>query len=130
MAYFNIPENPEYIQEIRKFETTDPAHAKIFNIIIHTLINNIEFLKKKLTKMEKIEEITETDIIDWYTSDLEEQDNITNIDIEQMYTKNIDYEEGDLGIDNGEIEKMYMKEIDYKEGDLGIPNTEIDKIYL
>ena len=46
MANFEIPENPEYIEEIRKFETTDPAHAELFNNVIKSLINNETFLKK------------------------------------------------------------------------------------
>lgn len=45
MANFIVPENPEYIEELRKLETTDPCHADIFNEIIQKLINNDKFLK-------------------------------------------------------------------------------------
>lgn len=46
MAYFNVPENPEFTKEIRKFETTDPAHADLFNNVVQALINNEVFIKK------------------------------------------------------------------------------------
>ena len=34
MGNYELPENPEYIEEIRKFETTDPAHADLFNGVV------------------------------------------------------------------------------------------------
>lgn len=46
MADFEVPENPEYTEAIRKFEITDPAHAELFNAVVQTLINNDTFLKK------------------------------------------------------------------------------------
>lgn len=46
MANFNIPENPEYTSEVRKFETTDPAHADLFNAVTQVLLNNDTFLKQ------------------------------------------------------------------------------------
>lgn len=46
MANFEIPENPKYTEEIRKFDITDPAHAELFNRVIQALINNETFLKK------------------------------------------------------------------------------------
>lgn len=46
MANFEIPENPEYIKEIRKFEPKDPAHAELFNAVTQALVNNDEFLRK------------------------------------------------------------------------------------
>ncbi len=46
MANFEIPENPKYTKEIRKFEPTDPAHADLFNAVTQTLLNNDEFLRK------------------------------------------------------------------------------------
>lgn len=46
MANFEIPENPKYTEEIRKFDITDPAHAELFNGVIQALINNETFLKK------------------------------------------------------------------------------------
>lgn len=45
MANFEIPENLEYIDEIRKLEETDPAHANLFNEIFQQLINNEKYLK-------------------------------------------------------------------------------------
>ena len=48
MADFEIPENPEYTQEIRKFEPTDPAHADLFNTVTQALVNNDAFLKDAL----------------------------------------------------------------------------------
>lgn len=46
MANYDIPEEPKYIESIRKFETTDPGHADLFNNIIQALINNDAFIKK------------------------------------------------------------------------------------
>lgn len=42
---FDIPENPEYIEAIRKFKAEDPAHAELFNAVIQVLINNDTWLK-------------------------------------------------------------------------------------
>ena len=47
MAYFIVPENPEYSEEIRKLETTDPGHADVFNETLQKLVNNDAFLKAK-----------------------------------------------------------------------------------
>ena len=46
MAYFNIPENPKFSENIRKFETTDPGHADLFNSVIQALLHNDIFIKK------------------------------------------------------------------------------------
>ena len=46
MANFQIPENPGYAEEIRKFETTDPAHADLFNAVVQQLLENDAHLKK------------------------------------------------------------------------------------
>lgn len=43
MAYFNS--KSEYTEQIRKFETTDPAHADLFNDVTGKLLNNDVFLK-------------------------------------------------------------------------------------
>ena len=45
MANFEISLNPEYTEQIRKFETKDPAHADLFNAVIGALLNNDVFLK-------------------------------------------------------------------------------------
>lgn len=45
MANFEIPSNPEYTEQIRKFETKDPAHADLFNAVIGALLSNDVFLK-------------------------------------------------------------------------------------
>ena len=45
MANFEISSNPEYTEQIRKFETKDPAHADLFNAVIEALLNNDAFLK-------------------------------------------------------------------------------------
>jgi len=44
MAEFEIPTSPEFSAHIRKFETTDPAHADLFNAVTQSLINNDVFL--------------------------------------------------------------------------------------
>lgn len=43
MAYFEA--TPEFNDLIRKFETTDPAHADLFNTLVGALINNDVFLR-------------------------------------------------------------------------------------
>lgn len=50
MENFEIPENPEYTEQIRKFKTTDKAHADLFNATFQLLFNNEAFLKKMLEK--------------------------------------------------------------------------------
>lgn len=45
MANFEIPLTPEFSSQVRKFETTDPAHAALFNSVIEILINNDVFLR-------------------------------------------------------------------------------------
>ena len=54
MADFEIPEEPEYNRNIRRFETTDPAHADLFNAVAQTLINNDEFLKRTVNSRKKL----------------------------------------------------------------------------
>ncbi len=46
MANYEVTENPEYTEKIRKFETIDPGHASIFNRVIQALVGNIAFVKK------------------------------------------------------------------------------------
>ncbi len=46
MGNLMVPENPEYTEEIRKFETTDPAHADLLNQVAQALLNNEAFLKR------------------------------------------------------------------------------------
>ncbi len=45
MADFEIPENPEYMETVRKLEEEDPAHADLFNQVTQALLNNDAFLK-------------------------------------------------------------------------------------
>ena len=53
MAAFEIPENPAYTENIRKFETSDPGHADVFNAAFQGLVNNNTYLKLKTEKQEK-----------------------------------------------------------------------------
>lgn len=48
MAYFDIPEKPEYKKNIRKFEVTDPGHADIFNPVMQDLIDNLTYLRERI----------------------------------------------------------------------------------
>lgn len=46
MANYPIPENPEYLTEIRALEDSDPARATtIFNPLFEVIINNIHYTK-------------------------------------------------------------------------------------
>lgn len=49
MANFEVPENPEFTEGIRKLETTDPGHANIFNAVFEPIINNVLHVKKMIT---------------------------------------------------------------------------------
>lgn len=46
MANFPIPEKPEFNHELRMFETTDPAHANLFNAVVGRIFNNLVYLYK------------------------------------------------------------------------------------
>ncbi|MCM1258411.1 MAG: hypothetical protein NC307_11235, partial [Roseburia sp.] len=46
MAYQEIPENPQFCNEVRKIETTDLVHADIMNEFISKLLENDVFLKR------------------------------------------------------------------------------------
>ena len=50
MANFEVPENPEFTEGIRKLETTDRGHANIFNAVFEPIINNVLYVKKMLTE--------------------------------------------------------------------------------
>lgn len=58
MANHNILENPEFTDEIRKLQTTDKAHADVFNGVFENLLNNDVYLKKLADSMVKKETIT------------------------------------------------------------------------
>lgn len=45
MGNFEIPQDVEFIETIRKFETSDPAHASLFNAVNEKLFLNEIFLK-------------------------------------------------------------------------------------
>ena len=49
MANFEVPENPEFTEGIRKLETTDPGHASIFNAVFEPIINNVLHVRKMIT---------------------------------------------------------------------------------
>ena len=49
MANIEVPENPEFTEDIRKLETTDPGHANIFNAVFEPIINNVLHVKKMIT---------------------------------------------------------------------------------
>lgn len=38
----------EYINDIRRFQTSDPAHADLLNEMLDALVNNDNFLKNEL----------------------------------------------------------------------------------
>ena len=46
MADFEIPENPDFVESVRKFEPTDPAHADLFNRVILALLESLAYLRK------------------------------------------------------------------------------------
>ena len=48
MAYFEIPDSPEYNENVRKLETTDPGHADIFNAVTLALLENLAYLKGQI----------------------------------------------------------------------------------
>ena len=52
MALFDKPETPQFDEELRKLETSDKAHATLFNTLFQKLFINTLFLKKKAEKNE------------------------------------------------------------------------------
>lgn len=44
MANFPVPEEPQWLNEIRKFEASDPAHADLFNEVVARIVENLEYL--------------------------------------------------------------------------------------
>ena len=43
MADFDIQDPNVFSEKLRKFETTDKAHADLFNAVVEVLINNDAF---------------------------------------------------------------------------------------
>lgn len=50
MPDFNIKNNPVFKNTMRKLETSDRAHANVFNALFETLLDNDNSLKKTLEK--------------------------------------------------------------------------------
>ena len=48
MGNFLVKEPPEFSQELKTLESTDRAHADVFNALFGQLINNDAFLKKMI----------------------------------------------------------------------------------
>lgn len=44
MANFPVPEAPRWLNEVRQFETSDPAHADLFNAVVARIVENLEYL--------------------------------------------------------------------------------------
>lgn len=137
MANFEIPKEPDFTETIRKFETTDPAHADLFNAVVQELIENDVFLKGMMEEhIKNAQEITEAEIMEWYGQmgggiDIPEEGGgyITEGEIDAMYESSPDYGAGDIGVPDGDIDEMYRDNPDYGEGDVGIPDSEIDGMY-
>ena len=49
MSYFDIS-GATFDENLRKLETSDPAHADVFNALLEQLINNDVALKEAVTK--------------------------------------------------------------------------------
>ena len=49
MSYFDIS-GATFDENLRKLETSDPAHADVFNALLGQLINNDVALKEAVTK--------------------------------------------------------------------------------
>ena len=55
MADFEIPENPDFVESVRKFEQTDPAHADLFNRVILALLESLAYLRKYKADMDYVD---------------------------------------------------------------------------
>lgn len=70
MENFEIPMNPEFSLQVRKFKTTDPAHADLFNEVVQALLNNDCFLRElasqMLAKMEQYASDSQTALDAYY----------------------------------------------------------------
>ena len=79
MANFEIPLNPEFSLQVRKFETTDPAHAKLFNAVTQSLLTNDAFLRNIVELlMQKIQQ------------HMDDKSNGHNVTAEQVGLENVD----------------------------------------
>lgn len=47
MANFEIPENPEFKEELRMLESTDPAASELFNTMFLQILLNTVYLKNR-----------------------------------------------------------------------------------
>lgn len=54
MANYPIPENPAFSTEVRKYATTDPAHADIFNQTTQRMYDNEMYLYKNKANISRI----------------------------------------------------------------------------
>ena len=55
MADFEIPENPDFVESVRKFEPTDPAHADLFIRVILALLESLAYLRKYKADMDYVD---------------------------------------------------------------------------
>ena len=80
MANFPIPEEPQYSNEIRMLETTDRAHADIFNAVFQALINNMEYLRTH--SVEDSQEFQ--DLVNKINEYIENTETITRLEIDAL----------------------------------------------
>ena len=71
MADFPIPETPSFTENVRQFETTDPAHADLFNAVVQTLLENDVFLKKVTDALQERKADKENLTSCWHDSSFE-----------------------------------------------------------
>lgn len=136
MANFEIPENPEYMNDVRKFEPTDPAHADLFNAVTQTLLNNDEFLRQVVEQykmelqsslsqqQEELTQYTDTKVSELVGSAPEKLDTLEEVaealqkndDVVTALTEAIGTKQGKLGIGT------FTKNIDIL-GEGGLPQT-------
>ncbi len=136
MANFEIPENPEYTKELRKFEEEDFVHAELFNAVTQALLNNDEFLRKVIEQykaelqsnlslqQEELTQYTNTKISDLIGGAPETLDTLKEVadaiqendDVVTALTEAIGTKQGKLGIGT------FTKNIDIL-GEGGLPQT-------
>ena len=93
MENFNIPEQPEFTEELRRLQTTDEAHADVFNALFEKLIQNDVFLNNIVDKL-----VSKSNII--HDTEIEEAEKIPGADVTANLQRQIKEVYKNLGIWN------------------------------
>ena len=128
MENYNTLNDPEFSEELRKLQTTDKAHAGVFNELFETLLSNDIFLKHladAMVKKENIihdvaekdpEKIPGADV----TASLQEQiDKLSIVSLTPTVAADIKTEGGNILYKQGKICTLYAQYYNMAEQEVG-----------